>query len=87
MRVMLIHREDMECIHLTDGSRDLRPYTVNVVVQALEREDLQRGIGFAEETDEPSGGRQGDHAGDLTWVCSLQMRRSALAAAMRLGCC
>lgn len=56
-------------VHLTDGARYLCPYAVDVVVQPLEREDLQRGVRLAEETDQPGGRREGDH--DVWYACRV----------------
>lgn len=62
-------------VHLTDGARDLCPYAVDVVVQSLEREDLQRSIGLAEEANKPSGRGQGDHDGSVCVICGSVARR------------
>jgi hypothetical protein len=56
-------------VHLTDGARYLCPYAIDVVVQPLEREDLQRGVRLAEETDQPGGRREGDH--DVWYACRV----------------
>lgn len=64
-------------VHLTDGARDLCPYAFDVIIQPLERKDLQRRIRLTEEADEPSGGRQGDHVMRRSWA-ALWVSRDAV---------
>jgi len=50
-------------VHLSDRSRDLRPDVVDLGIQLLESEDLERVIRFGEEADETGSRWEAHHIG------------------------
>lgn len=48
-------------IHLADGAGDFRPQQIDLLVQAVQGEGLQRRIRLGEEADHAGGGREANH--------------------------
>lgn len=48
-------------VHLSDGAGDLCPYTLDLIIEPLQGEGLQRRVRLGEEAHQASGRRQSHH--------------------------